>query len=1659
MRDTIYGYITIPKPIVKELIDLPEYQRLKDIQQTGMRVLYPSATHDRFTHSLGVYHLGKRSFLAFTNNLRHLKTLKGSENYYDLVGEEKWTRWSLLFQLACLLHDCGHAPFSHTLEFIYNLSVDTDQQPPRTFFSVKTLIDYFSKTEEHKDFVEFLRSLIKDEKDPANPVKKPAPHELMSACYVTQSPFVDAITSLVEDHMAQWQEAHELEGKPSEPIENDLEFICRMILVVPYALLEPDDASYYERQLRNCVIRLLNSELDADNLDYTLRDARFSGYESQEIDLERLQNALTVIPALEFDDQQVSLQLNNPVVCKSFQGPVASGEVSEQGTYLYGACTLHAEEGVTAEGNLQLLEGVDSSPQITRKYLFTREEFSAQIISPNVTISGPDGKDAKLFVRGKLEGKFTGTVYGKVNGSEETIQGAKELILFAFNKSCLSVLESAVSARNYEYLWIYAHHTIAYETAFLQIYLIDRYASYLFHNEENDNLTHLMDKIENVSVKEGPEKTCGEVAGHLFSDEFIDSITFPKIQEAMDRIISFRRAEPYVEASPEDRPIRSHECRLVECAIDPAEKRPIDSEEKRSIDCPIQSHVCRLVKCAIELAEKRPIQITECGLEAAKFLLEIGVQVFKMYIRTQPFHAEDTMEKWEELLEKKLKELFGVLPQEGEETADWKQQKDEINRLFYRVKHEETTIMVDLMSMGGPLQEASTWFYRSTDHDLLCRYKSLYYKLNTERQVSNLKPENEEFWRVLREYISRHYLSCAWKTYAEYKHHFRHWNADEIKRLKDALQERGSRLPGDERSRIWVMDENIRVNLVKDPGLTESEENIWKIFCEAGITRVVWIEHKIKTKNLEPDETFIRFKDSALRLRDVDLGSSKPASREFAFLFYEMKEPDEELNSDQLEKMLLKLHVCVKNLPDKRRALKSEMDESGMPSEKEKSDMNEQKKTVVIRDVVHGDITIPPRFMRLVDTREFQRLRRIRQLATAYMVFPGADHTRFAHSVGCFSVMQKLEEHFKKQFEETGIQIQEEEWDAVLAASLLHDLGHGPFSHAFEKATRDQFKHEDWTLRLIREDTQVHEVLQSFYGQDDPRNKEFVERVCRYIEKRNDQKVPSEGGEAPALLERPTEIHDLMFVFGSLVGSQLDADRMDYILRDAYHTGFRFGNVDINKIIEGLQLTVGSDGRFELCILESHVPFVEDYLLARFQMYKNVYMEDYKIFTEKLFQRLLERAMFLCVEAEGKPLREFTPVAIRNIFDGSKMSCELYTKLDDGLIMGAIQNWNEFQKDDVLVGLCRSFLDRNGFSKLSLMGNTQSDFEEYREQLKQILHESPSVLTAENCWCLVEAEGAYELYDPEKESIQVLTNEGEICELSKVSELFRGITRKKVKKHAYYLNEAVLASQTGSVGWKEDLNRLNKKFQNRSHIEIEQKYLVSDPQIFEVLKAAFGFGEAKKPMDIFQEYQFEFGGESAQEDVYYDMENDGVLRLAEAKQCVRIRKKGEHYKLTVKLPTQLTDEAASDQPSGGQSNRFEYEKELESDAFDEECQNYIRRQFERRGQDTAGLVNLEPWLKVKNSRQIINVSGTKTGLQCEMVFDTVIFSDPRGGGEGSPWYQIEIELKSDYLYRPNLSIFCNLLQKVAEDRGTVLQKTGRSKYICGLEQLGLYHTV
>jgi len=320
----------------------------------------------------------------------------------------------------------------------------------------------------------------------------------------------------------------------------------------------------------------------------------------------------------------------------------------------------------------------------------------------------------------------------------------------------------------------------------------------------------------------------------------------------------------------------------------------------------------------------------------------------------------------------------------------------------------------------------------------------------------------------------------------------------------------------------------------------------------------------------------------------------------------------------------------------------------------------------IIRDPVHDVIafrtSMPAEMLlfKLLGAAEFQRLRRVRQLGMAHLAYPGADHSRYGHSLGAMETARRILDCLRRDHP-----IDEGGEIACLAAVLLHDLGHGPFSHVFERVSG--IHHERITLQIIEDpDGDVHRLLNEF----DP---QLPARVAAL--------VSGQGARS---------------VFHDIVSSQLDADRLDYLLRDNLMTGSRYGDYDLNWLLHALTIDP-STGR--LAITWKGVSAVEAYLQSRYHMYRNVYFHKVVRSAEGMVELSLQRARRLAVQ-DRLPWPPREHVVFKALL-GRRLSTEEFTDLDDVSLMHCFKVWSTCD-DAPLAGLCRGLLYRRLFKTIDL---------------------------------------------------------------------------------------------------------------------------------------------------------------------------------------------------------------------------------------------------------------------------------------------------------------------------------------------------------------------
>ena len=304
----------------------------------------------------------------------------------------------------------------------------------------------------------------------------------------------------------------------------------------------------------------------------------------------------------------------------------------------------------------------------------------------------------------------------------------------------------------------------------------------------------------------------------------------------------------------------------------------------------------------------------------------------------------------------------------------------------------------------------------------------------------------------------------------------------------------------------------------------------------------------------------------------------------------------------------------------------------------------------VFRDAVHNYIHVDqPVLLELINSKEMQRLRRIKQLGGTHQVYQSAEHSRFCHSLGVYFIVRKM--IFNS---EIGDYINDYDKLTVMCAALLHDLGHGPFSHCFEEAFG--FNHEEYTIKIINNDSEVHHILENF-------EPGFSKKVSSVIAKTHPNKI---------LIQ--------------MISSQLDADRMDYLLRDSYFTGTTYGHFDLYRILRVMKVFNN-----KIVYKASGVQAIENYILARYHMYWQVYYHPTSRSYEQLLISIFRRMKDLYLAGY-----DFGEIRYLEPFLKGKVNVVDYINLDENIVLYYFRFLSE-GKDKILADLCNRFLNRKLF--------------------------------------------------------------------------------------------------------------------------------------------------------------------------------------------------------------------------------------------------------------------------------------------------------------------------------------------------------------------------
>lgn len=382
------------------------------------------------------------------------------------------------------------------------------------------------------------------------------------------------------------------------------------------------------------------------------------------------------------------------------------------------------------------------------------------------------------------------------------------------------------------------------------------------------------------------------------------------------------------------------------------------------------------------------------------------------------------------------------------------------------------------------------------------------------------------------------------------------------------------------------------------------------------------------------------------------------------------------------------------------------------------------KKIKIFNDPIYGFIHIQnPLIFKIIEHPYFQRLRRISQMGLSYMVYPGAHHTRFHHALGCVFLMQKAIETLRSK----NISISSKEKEALQIAILLHDIGHGPFSHALERSIIEKVNHEKLSLLFMQE------LNKEFDGKLDLAIEIFMGKYSRKF------------------------MHQL-------ISSQLDMDRLDYLKRDSFYSGVAEGNINAERLIAMLNMKDDN-----LVIEFKGIYSVEKFIVARRLMYWQVYLHKTSLAAENVLVKVLQRAKELTKKGNKLPASEALSYFLENVFRQGEIdfqTLKLFSKLDDYDIISALKTWCT-NDDYILATLSCSIINRK-LPKVK-MQNEEFSVDEFKKIQEKTSTRIP-INKQDLSYFVFQGKVENKAYSSVKERINIMYKNGVVTDMVKASD-------------------------------------------------------------------------------------------------------------------------------------------------------------------------------------------------------------------------------------------------------------------------------------------------
>lgn len=1191
-KDPVYGYIPVSRAYAKNLIDTRLMQRIKGVAQTGLRPVFSSATHDRFSHSLGVYKFGMEMYESLRTKL------------YDYVKNKCYSKWNLddkfleklqsnlkhwktLLGIACLLHDIGHPIQSHGFEFLYDdpyLDVTYDQT--NLVVIDDTGADSKERERVYDQFEKFnggdwktpegnLRSaLLKLFQDKENLYNEDYyagplpgnPHERMSAYYILID---EQMRKNIEKLICASRKNAGIGQEDYGEISRDICFIARMI--IGWEFPAPKQLAFNEEiffnSIKNCIIRILNGTIDADGIDYLIRNSYAAGYDTSKIDSARLCNAYTTY---------------------------------EKSYLMYPAFSKSA---------LSILEGYMSARNFEPKWLYSHHKVVyADVLTKQLykfitwylTERTMLPQSVKIFLKHALTSAL-------VYDDEDKQDFGKDLLVHSDKKERVGLSINVLSSHMEH--WSYPFYT--YLLAPCQGYNI---CSHYFNHSSDSDMDALIHWMLNELIQ--------------YSAKNMEE-TYEKYKDCLKkRVLDGLIGDPSVEISAKKlRVLLSEDCYA---------KLEQSNEAVRSI---LKEWIESGDSCT---AEQKVKYLDKSGLDLSPLTTLLN--------NTKTDNPQKLLEYW-------------------------------LNQ------YEPLLSRSDFENFMHLLEEYQTRSYRSSFWKSLPEYRLFLKDCARELGISP-----DDVGRYMEILITQGMEGRGFSVY----------DGKAVKIIPDQYKEQFFYQPDNREEQIKKVEERVnrrnhstdKVPQKTGTGIVAEYAN--RIFTNTGSydfsrNSLVVKFYRMKSKRFR--NLYLLFNENPVPLEDVFLYQENGGS--FPYFYYtggSCGNPNSDA-SNEFKKDFIKF--CREY---RETEIRSENIRVG--------------KSHILRDAVYGDIEMTEDFYAVVCTREFQRLRRIRQLATADRAFPNATHTRLAHSLGTWHVMQLILKHFEFVYHSNPqLNFSEQDRNSALLAALLHDLGHGPYSHTVEAVFG--LDHEEMTRNIILDhNTEVHQVIEKRFGYGTSK------RVCELL-----SGAPTE----------PTNGIDR--IYHSLISGQLDADRMDYLLRDNTVCGMAFGHIDIQQLIVSMRLMPDYNDKqgnmgYRLCFDDRYLPAIEQFVYARYQMYKNIYHDPYKQLYEQIFDRIFRQAFSLLDAVKV----DKTFSLLKEIHEKHRVNTSDYMDLDDEAVNTLIKRWadgdvlNDGISDKELVSrakiielLSRAFLSQRPLFECLNLGSHRRQYDLLAERVGKLL--------------------------------------------------------------------------------------------------------------------------------------------------------------------------------------------------------------------------------------------------------------------------------------------------------------------------------------------------